>query len=201
VQEVVIPETPIKIETPPPEPAAAPVPDVPMQTPEIPVPIVEAPQPAPAPLEVPSPTIEPVVETAPQAPAPLKQEAPAVVDEEKPVETPPTAPATHDPEITDGIPKKVLDLTPQELDAARRLWAREHLPQAQKKANESRHARMLERMKEIEKVVKANPNTTVHEVANNVGLSEKLTSGYLQKLVHADRISASGHTNNRRFSL
>ena len=96
--------------------------------------------------------------------------------------------------------QKAAQLTEAELEAARRLWAKQHIGQAQKKSNESRHARMLERMNELEKLVKAKPNATVHELANKMNLSERLTSGYLQKLVHAGRIKASGNTNSRRYS-
>lgn len=108
--------------------------------------------------------------------------------------------STKAPEQIDGIPQKVLDLTPEELDAARRLWAKEHISAAQKKANDSRHARMLERMNEIEAYIKNHPNATVREVALEMNLSEKLTSGYLQKLVKAGRVRARGNTNNRRYN-
>ncbi len=118
---------------------------------------------------------------------------------ETPPTTPPIAPAVHDPKYTKDIPQKVLELTPEEINAARLLWAREHIGAAQAQANRNRTARMNERMSEIEKIVRGKPQISVHEIAKSVGLSEKLTSGYLQKLVHGGRLHATGNSWNRRF--
>jgi len=55
-------------------------------------------------------------------------------------------------------------------------------------------------MDEIVKIIKAGPETTTHAVAKGINLSEKSTSSYLQKLVHAGRIKATGNSSNRRYS-
>lgn len=132
-------------------------------------------------------------EEALSAPSPQQEEATST---EQQAETP----AAAESQPVNGIPQKILDLTPEELDAARRLWAREHIAEAQKQANKNRHARMMSRMAEIEKVVKQHPSSSIHEIANKVQLSEKLTSGYVEKLVHAGRLRAEGNTTNRRYS-
>ncbi len=110
-------------------------------------------------------------------------------------------PAEHVDKDTEGVPERVLALTSDELDAARRLWAREHIAGARAQSNSNRKAHMNDMMDAIEKIVRANSQTTVHSIANQINLSEKLTSGYLQKLVHAGRIKATGNTNSRRYYL
>jgi predicted transcriptional regulator len=117
------------------------------------------------------------------------------------VETPPpVAPALHDPKYTRDIPQKVLELTAEEINAARLLWGREHIAAAQAQGNRNRRARMNGRMDAIEKLIKTEHMSTTHAIAGGVRLSEKLTSSYLQKLVHAGRIKATGNSSNRRYS-
>lgn len=108
-------------------------------------------------------------------------------------------PAVHDPKYTKDVPQRVLELTAEEINAARLLWARENIGQAQKQANRNRNARMNKRMDVIEAFVKTNPQTSVRLISNAVQLSQKLTSSYLQRLVRAGRIHATGKTQNRRF--
>lgn len=194
-----VPEIPVEVApapTPPPEPETPPVIEEPTQTPEPTPPIAPTPElaePPKATVEdnpkepVKAPEATPITQPAPESPAP------------EPLEPTPPSPLPPSPSEK-GIPQKVLDLTPEELDAARLLWARQHIGEAQKQANRNRHARMLKRMAEIEKFVKANPGCTVHEVSLEVALAQKLTSGYLQKLVHEGRVTASGNTGSRRFS-
>jgi len=55
-------------------------------------------------------------------------------------------------------------LTAEEINAARKLWAREHIAEAQVQSNKSRNARMNERMNKIEKIVKTKPKISVHDV-------------------------------------
>ena len=188
------------------EPEPAPMPE---PTPEPPSPSTEEPVSAPAPPPDPIPEPAPVPAQPEPTPAPERKPAEAaepptakeVPKADKPKEASVEEENAEPPEYGNGIPKKVLDLTPEELDAARRLWAKEHIGEAQKKANESRHKRMIERMSEIETYIKRHPNVTVHEISQEVNLSQKLTSGYLQKLVKAGRVEASGATNNRRFTV
>lgn len=192
-----VPETTVPVQEPSPEP---PAPEPKIETP----PAVEEPalQPGTTPPVASTPPITHIPEPIPgkkEEYEPVSTPAPQV-EESSPSEPQAEVPTPAEPEQVSDIPQKVLDLTPEELDAARRLWAREHIAGAQKQANKSRHERMVSRMAEIEKVVKNNPSSSIHEIANKVKLSEKLTSGYVEKLVHARRITATGQTNNRRYS-
>ncbi|MDO8265646.1 MAG: hypothetical protein Q7T41_01735 [Candidatus Saccharibacteria bacterium] len=187
--EVVPPPTPESIPTPP----IIEVPIAPPAPPPDPIPEPPKPEEKPTPVKEEPATKEPKVETPP----PVVPTAPPIA--ETPPPTLPIAPAIHDPKYTKDIPQKVLELTPEEINAARLLWAREHIAGAQIQANKNRNARMNRRMDEIEKIVKAKPQISVHEIANGIQLSQKLTSGYLQKLVRAGRIHATGNTNSRRF--
>lgn len=153
----------------------------------------------------------PEVPTATNEPIELKEEiqhtTPVVVGEAEPTpavaptteELPTPDPAKHEQKYAEGIPERVLALTKEELDAARRLWAREHIGEAQKASRESRKKRMNEAMNEIEKIVKKTPASRIHSIANEIGLSEKLTSSYVEKLVAAGRIKGRGNTGNRRY--
>ena len=125
------------------------------------------------------------------------EKTPAVAPTTQELPTP--EPAQHEQKYTDGIPERVLALTTEELDAARRLWAREHIGEAQKASRDSRKKRMNEAMNEIEKIVKKTPDSRIHSIANEIGLSEKLTSSYVEKLVAAGRIKGRGNTGNRRY--
>jgi hypothetical protein len=165
----------------------------------------------------PEPITEPVIEKTPTAkPAskePITNRQSSVTDSVPPPIAPtpshitdeqvkrdkPVAPAKHDPKYTKGVPKKVLELTDEEIEAARKLWAREHIADAQKQSNVNRKIHMNKMLDGIEAVVKNNPQTTTHAVANDIGISEKSASGYLQKLVKAGRINASGNSRNRRY--
>lgn len=217
-------EEPI-IETPPQPPETSPIPE-PEPIPEPPAP-PQVEEPVAEPTPPPAPEPEPIIEKPPELP-PLQEvpsvpvpEKPPVKDEPEakepetpttpplaptpppPAETPPStphlAPAVHDPKYTKDVPQRVLELTAGEINAARLLWARENIGQAQKQANRNRTARMNKRMDEIEAIVKARPQTTVHTIANEMQLPQKTTSSYLQKLVHTGRIRASGKTHDRRF--
>jgi hypothetical protein len=185
-------ETPAQAPAPPPTPA--------------PEPIIEEPQELPPLQEVPSAPVpeKPPVKDEPEAEEPKLETTPPVVPPPPPIAetlpaTPPLVPAVHDPKYTKDVPQRVLELTAEEINAARLLWARENIGQAQKQANRNRTARMNKRMDEIEAIVKARPQTTVHTIANEMQLPQKTTSSYLQKLVHTGRIRASGKTHDRRF--
>lgn len=214
-QPTPLPEQPVVESPPEPEPAPAPEPTPEQPAPPIEEPIsVPAPQPEPVPEPAPAPLPEPIQEVildnkneiskavnAHEQKNPeiqvQEQPAPQPALEPAPVATP--EPAKHDANITEGVPERVLALTSEELDAARRLWAREHISDAQKQANRNRHARMIERMDTIEKVIKKKPGISTHLIANEVHLSEKLVSGYIQNLVKAGRIEGRGNTGNRRY--
>lgn len=195
-----------------PEPAPSPEPEPIIENPVAPVlPKVEpkpdskpAPEPEPIPKQEPEgPEVEkpkivkPVELPATPAVAPTPQVVPPTTPPVVP--TPAVAPAKHDPKYTKDIPKRVLELTDEEINAARKLWAREHIDGARNKANANRHEHMNEMLNQIEAVVKASPNTTTHKIANSLNISEQMTSGYLQKLVKARRIKASGNSRNRRY--
>jgi predicted transcriptional regulator len=198
------------------EPVAAQEPPAPpiVETPE-PKPIIEpsvAPEATPvmAPMQTttsPSPEVPSATNESIEHKEEIQHTTPAVVGEAEP--TPAVAPTTqelptpehaqHEQKYTDGIPERVLALTKEELDAARRLWAREHIGEAQKASRDSRKKRMNEAMNEIEKIVKKTPDSRIHSIANEIGLSEKLTSSYVEKLVAAGRIKGRGNTGNRRY--
>jgi predicted transcriptional regulator len=156
----------------------------------------------PAPLQAPSHiTDEQVKRDAPIAPTPpvAPHTTPSQVTDKPALRDAPIAPAKHDPKYTKDVPKRVLELTEEEIEAARMLWAREHIAEAQTKSNISRKKHMNEMMNEIEALVKANPEINTHAIANKVNLSEKSASSYIQKLVKSGRIKASGNTHNRRY--
>jgi predicted HTH transcriptional regulator len=157
---------------------------MPAPAPEISLPIPRAPEP------------EPMPEPAPES---VQASTPSHLTEKQIKWDTSVAPAKHDPKFTKDIPKRVLDLTDEEINAARLLWAREHIAGAQKQSNLNRKINMNNIMSEIEAVVRANPNTTTHAIANSVKLSEKSTSGYIQKLVKAGRIKAAGNSRNRKY--
>ncbi|MBP6961949.1 hypothetical protein KBB49_00220 [Candidatus Saccharibacteria bacterium] len=215
VEEPVVEETPPPPVDPAPEPPPTPTP-APTPEPEIvPQPTIEPPQPTPEPIvEEPVPAPEPPKPPVKDEPVDKTEDRSTKVEDdagseskvestlpvvEIPPTTPVVVPAVHDPKYLKDIPQKVLELTAEEINAARLLWAREHIGTAQAQANRSRTARMNERMSEIEKIVRGKPQISVHEIAKSVGLSEKLTSGYLQKLVHGGRLQATGNSWNRRF--
>ncbi len=149
---------------------------------------------APPPV-VPTPPIAPPT-TPPIAPTPLPRSSSEELTTGDPLQI---TPAQHDPKYTKDIPQKILDLTDEELDEARLLWAREHIAEAQAQGNRNRLARMNKIMDEIEAFVRTKPNATTYEIANKMNMSKKSTSNYIQKLVNAGRIKASGNSSNRRY--
>ena len=206
--EAVMPE-PVKpeitVEELPDEPPTPPEPETttaPATKPKEPDPVPAA---SPKITPEPKPTIEPPTVTDKIPPPVESPSAPPVVPTpsnitvEQVKRDMPVVPAKHDPKYTKGVPKKVLELTDEEINAARKLWAREHIAYAQKQSNVNRKIRMNKMLDSIEAVVKKNPQTTTHAVANDIGISEKSASGYLQKLVKAGRINASGNSRNRRY--
>lgn len=183
-----------------------PVEEKPVEKVETPPPLAPKPNSEPPATPPPEPTAESVEVAKPNVESPMSNDEQTPQTSSEVSVGNPTQSSTevsvgkHDPRFTKDIPAKVLELTDEEIDAARKLWAREHLDQARAKANENRKVHMNQMMKEIEKFVKTNPGTSVHTIANSVRLSEKLTSGYLEKLVKAKRVKASGNTRNRRYS-
>jgi hypothetical protein len=182
-----------------------------------------APEPEPAPEE-----IEPPAEMAPAEPEPPKlpdgpvvptaEDAPAVSKAEEPVVIPvppvpepsslqPAEEATvveQVPEVTapdkNGIPQKVLDLSPDELDAARRLWASRTIHDTQKASVEARKERVRTNTDRVEHFVKKYGPTSVRTVALELGMSTRSASAYLVGLANQGKLKATGTTTNRRYS-
>jgi hypothetical protein len=204
------------------EPVTLPEPELPAPpAEEPPSPPSPEPEPAPAPIPAPIPVPEPLAEPVPEpVPEPVI-EAPPVVDTpsqvtDKPVlrdtpiapvaeptlpvaPTPPIAPVLHDPKYTKDIPQKILELTPEEINAARLLWARENIADAREQSFKNRREHMNQMNAEVEAIVKANPQTTTRDIALEMSISEKSASGYLYRLVKAGRIKSSGNSHNKRY--
>lgn len=199
-------------------PVAEPVPE--------PVPDPIAPEPAPEPIPepqtlppTPEPELTPIVvstppqpETPPVASVPLQ---PPTVEQVTPEPVPPIEPTPEQPKEEpvvvppptpepavgrDGIPQKVLDLSPQELDAARRLWITKNIHSLQKLSTKARHTRKLDLLNEVESFVHANAPVKLSKVAYELNISEPKASDYLRILVKTGRIKAQGQTTSRRYS-
>ncbi len=192
------------IEPTPPEQITEPTPE-----PQTPPP---TPEPEPTPIVEPTPPVAP--ETPPVASVPLQ---PPTVEQVTPEPVPPIEPTPEQPKEEpvvasptpqspepavgkDGIPQKVLDLTPAELDAARRLWITKNIHSLQKLSTKARHTRKLDLLNEVESFVHANAPVKLSKVAYELNISEPKASDYLRILVKTGRIKAQGQTTSRRYS-
>jgi predicted transcriptional regulator len=222
VAEEVVPEVVETLPEPAPEVVSEPIPEpAPPPTPEPvaePVPIIEEPtatptleetateatpalEPETLPVVVPTPpvVVEPVIEPEPEkAPVSTPEPTPEQPKEEPVIVTPP--PVLESPKDTGGIPQKVLDLTPEELDAARRLWATQNIKSVQAKSAHDRTARRDALLREIERYIKSNPPATLSMIAYHANISPRKASDYLRILVKSKRIKATGATTSRRYS-
>jgi predicted transcriptional regulator len=225
--EVIVPETEIPQITIDPAPPAEDLPPMP-EEPKVESPAPPENEIVVEPTSIPEPNIEQSIVIEPAAPVieseavptvpvtPTSQETPSHLTENQikrdaplvdippplaPVlpSTPPLAPAKHDAKYTKDVPRKVLELSDEEINAARLLWSREHIAEARSKSNTNRKDRMNKMLDMIEATVKNKPQTTTHIVANSMKISEKTASGYLQKLVKSGRIRASGNSRNRLY--
>jgi hypothetical protein len=178
-----------------PEPIYEPIPE-PAPVTEVPV-VVPKSEPVIAPEKAPllAPTPLPVV-VEPVAPK-VEPEAVRPV-EEKPVETP--APVSEAPKEQGGIPQKVLVLTPEELDAARRLWASRTIRETQKVSVQARKEKVTENLKRVEHFVKKYGPTTVRTVGLELSMSSRSASAYLMTLASQGKIQVTGATTSRRYS-
>lgn len=187
-----IPE-PVVESLPEPVPEAIPVPEA---VPEVPV-VVHEPEPVATPEEAP-----PIVSTPPpvvdEPVVPKAEPEAAKPVEEKSVEPP--APIPEPPKNTNGIPQKVLDLTPYELDAARRLWAMQNIKSVQAKSAHDRTVRRDALLREIQSYIKSNSPATLSMIAYHANISPRKASDYLRILTKAKRIQATGATTSRRYS-
>lgn len=194
----------------------------PSEEPITPVQTVLEAQPVPEEVDLPSETysIEPEPAKSPDAPTvPADEVTPVQPKVEETVEIPITSsmPDTSSvqpaeeatvvvqaPEVTtsdkNGIPQKVLDLTPDELDAARRLWASRTIHDTQKASVEARKERVRINTDRVEHFVKKYGPTTVRTVALELGMSTRSASAYLLDLANHGRLKATGTTTNRRYS-
>lgn len=192
------------IEPTPPEQITEPTPE-----PQTPPP---TPEPEPTPIVEPTPPVAP--ETPPVASVPLQ---PPTVEQVTPEPVPPIEPTPEQPKeepvvasptpqspepavVKDGIPQKVLDLTPEELDAARRLWASQTIHDTQKKSVQARKDRVEQNMQRVEHFVKKYGPTTVRTVGLELGMSTRSASSYLIDLSKKGKIQATGQTTTRRYS-
>ncbi len=211
-----------------PGPIAEVVPPTPEPQPEqvVEPPVAEVtPEPVPEPIpepQTPPPTLEPdktpPPETAEASPPPeAPKPDPVVAEPAQPVETTPepskptTEPSKEVPAVAppptnlepavgkSGIPQKVLDLTPAELDAARRLWITKNIHSLQKLSTKARHTRRLDLLNEVESFVHANAPVKLSKVAYELNISEPKASDYLRILVKTGRIKATGQTTSRRY--
>ena len=179
-----------------PEPVAEPVPETETSppTPEL----ETVPEPEPTPLV--ASEAPPVVVTPPELPKPEPTPVGAPKPPETiPVEPPKPTPQPESPKEQGGIPQKVLDLTPAELDAARRLWITKNIHSLQKLSTKARHTRRLDLLNEVESFVHANAPVKLSKVAYELNISEPKASDYLRILVNSGRIKATGNTSNRIY--
>jgi hypothetical protein len=191
-----------------------------------PTPVPETPPPTPEPEQAPIAELTPPVATEPppvlvevkveEVPTPTpgltpvepsKHPDPATVEPPKPTPEPPKEepvvappPPTPEPEAgMNGIPQKVLDLTPEELDAARRFWISNNIRSIQKLSTKARHTRKLDLLNEVESFVHSNAPVKLSKVAYELNISEPKASDYLRLLTKANRIKAIGNTTNRYY--
>jgi hypothetical protein len=148
-----------------------------------------------------APETPPVVVTPPE---PSKPE-PTLVEPPKPPEPTPVEPAKPEPlpdppNNKDGIPQKVLDLTPEELAAATRLWASRTIHDAQAKSVHVRRVAYERQLEEVVKFVKANAPVSVADIALKFGLTRKSVYNYTTSLLKQGRIKGEGQTSRRVFS-
>lgn len=187
-------ETPV--ETPEPETAPTPEPTPPVapEAPPVVFPIPEPPTPGPIIVEQAKP-VEPTPKpTLPEPPKPTPEPI-----KEEPVVVPPLPEPAKSAE-QGSIPQKVLDLTPAELDAARRLWATRTIHDAQKASVQARKVRVAHNTQRVERFVKKYGPTTVRTVGLELGMSTRSASTYLIELFNNGRINATGNTTARRYS-
>lgn len=187
---------------PQPEQVSEPIPE-PMPEPVTePIPEPETPKQPPEPEIVPEPEPTPPVVSVPPEPPKLE---PEVAEPVKPAEPTPAEPLkpTPEPEKQEeqgGIPQKVLDLTPAELDAARRLWATRTIHDTQKASVQARKEKVAHNMQRVEHFVKKYGPTTVRTVGLELGMSTRSASSYLIDLSKKGKIRATGSTTSRRYS-
>ena len=186
------PQTPPPTPEPEPAPMADPTPPVVEETP----PVVSAPSEPPTPDPVVAEPVKPAEPTPePVPPIELTPEPP----KEEPVAVAPPPPNPEPAVGKDGIPQKVLDLSPQELDAARRLWITNNIHSLQKLSTKARHTRKLDLLNQVESFVHANAPVKLSKVAYELNISEPKASDYLRILVKSGRIKATGQTTSRRY--
>jgi|GEM_PF-6280846 len=189
-----------------PNPEPFPEPTVPEPTPEhTPAPETPPPTPEPeqAPIVEPTPPPPDTAEVSPPPEPPKPEITPAVPPKPPdavPAEPPKPEPQPEPPKELGGIPQKVLDLTPQELDAARRLWITKNIHSLQKLSTKARHTRRLDLLNQVESFVHANAPVKLSKVAYELNISEPKASDYLRILVKSGRIKATGQTTSRRYS-
>jgi len=189
-------------------------------------PIVETPTIAVAP-HVPEPTapvtVPEIIVKEPMNPPPVQDPASASVPKSAPVEsaTPPqtvpnstlvepteahplepvqAAPSIPTPEPPSGMPQRVLDLTPAELDAARRLWANQNITTVQAKSARDRHKKREALLAKIQKYVKSYAPTSLNSIAYENNISKRKASDYMRILVSSGRVQAIGKTTSRTYS-
>jgi len=139
--------------------------------------------------------VSPPPELAKSEPVPVETPKPA---EPQPIVQPKLIP--EPPKGVNAIPQKVLDLTPAELDAARRLWATRTIHSAQKASVQARKDKVAENLKRVEHFVKKYGPTTVRTVGLELGMSTRSASNYLIELTKARKITAEGTTIDRRYT-
>lgn len=186
---------------PEPIPGHIPAPETPPPTPEPEI----VPEPEPTPLVAPTLPEPPATDTVvsepakPADPTPEPSKPAEEPTKDEPVIVPPPVTEPEKPVGKNAIPQKVLDLTPTELDAARRLWAMQNIKSAQAKSAHVRTARRDELFKEIEKYIKSNYPVTLSMIAYHANISPRKASDYLRILVHSNRIQATGATTSRCY--
>ncbi|MBL8122171.1 hypothetical protein JNM87_05500 [Candidatus Saccharibacteria bacterium] len=185
------PEPPAVPETPA-EPAAAVVPET---TPNNAVVASESSQPATA--TVPMVAAAAVQNGQADAPAaevgngvqPVPTEAREI---EQPVVLPVAPPTTPS--------SRVLELTDAELKEAAALYLKRHQAEIAAKGVAKRQAIMGANLDKIVAYLgSASSPQTVAQIARACSITPRTTASYMQKLVHANRIKASGHAGSRRY--
>lgn len=160
-----------------------------------PVLIITEPTVAPEPVISPPPEpITPSVETT--APTPLITITPSINV------VPPSKTIAEVPKVesVSTVPQKVLDLSPAELDAARRLWANQNIATVQAKSARDRHEKREVLLAKIQKYAKSHSPTTLNSIAYENNISKRKASDYMRILVSSGRVQASGKTTSRTYS-